>query len=75
MRVPHTEGDVCGDLCDLLKNVCLGVGVWPHMQKWVRFTYLISLFCSLFHFLSHQYDYSVSDAVVLCVCVNEFMCM
>ena len=52
VRVPHTEGEMCGDLCDLLTDVCLGLGVWPHMQRWVRLTYLISLLCSLFLSLS-----------------------
>ena len=32
---------MCGDLCDLLTDVCLGV--WPHMKDWVRFTSLRSL--------------------------------
>ena len=47
MRVPHTEEEKCGDLCDLLTDVCLGVGVWPHMQSAVRFTDLISPLLSL----------------------------
>ena len=36
MRVPHTEEDMCGDLCDFLTDVCLGVDV-AHMQSGVRF--------------------------------------
>ena len=47
-----------GILCDLLMDVCLGVGVWPHMQSYVRFTYLISLFCSLS--LSFKGVYTIS---------------
>ena len=48
-----TEEEMCGNLCDLLTNVCLGVGVWPHMQSNVGFTYLISLLCSLSFSLTH----------------------
>ena len=31
VRVPHSEEEMCGDLCDLLMDVCLGVVVWPHV--------------------------------------------
>ena len=27
MRVPHTEEEMCEDLCDVLTDVCLGGGV------------------------------------------------
>ena len=27
VRVLHTEEEMCGDLCDLLTDACLGVGV------------------------------------------------
>ena len=47
-----------GILCDLLMDVCLGVGVWPHLKIGVRFTYLISLLSSL-------------SLEVVCVCAFE----
>ena len=73
MRVPHTEEEMCGDLCDLLTDVCLGVGVWPHMQFEVRFIYLISLLCSLSLSLSLilliNECFSVGNFVYVCLCV------
>ena len=35
VRLTLTEEEMCGDMCDLLTDVCLGVGVWPHLQKFV----------------------------------------
>ena len=79
MRVPHTEEEMSGDLCDLLTDVCLGVGVWPHTQWTVRFTYLISLLCSLSLSISllllvNEF-YFLTNEITSCLFMIEYVCL
>ena len=53
----HRRRDVWGFVW--FTDGCLfGCGVWPHMQWRVRFTYLISLLCSLSFSLTHPFHHT-----------------
>ena len=55
MRVARTE-EMCGDLCELLTDVCLDVGMWPITALGKiylsHFSPLLSLSFSLSYFSS-----------------------
>ena len=47
------------ELCGLLTDVCLGLGLWQHIQKYVRFCFLF--FVAIFDFFG---GFSLNDFFV-----------
>ena len=81
-----TQKKRCVGICVIYWRLLVWVGVWPHMQKWVRFIHLISL---LFSFLSFalslflslklllSISFSVANplCVTLCLWMKVFVCV
>ena len=52
MHMQCSKEGLCEELCGLLTDVCLGLGVWQHIQKYVRFCFLF--FMMIFNFFGRS---------------------